>query len=192
MFVIVGVVGAAVPNKRPLTSTGVEKRYVYSPLPSSPYTSEPQHFAEPLLVTAQVWESPALVAAAPPPKPLTSTGVELLVKVVVPSPSWPTTSLPQHLTAPALVTAQVWSKPALTATTPVPSPLTFTGVDVLEPAFPLPSWPAALSPQHFTAPALVRAQVKFRPALTAATPLPRPLTPTGVPMSEVFPLPSWP
>lgn len=41
---------------------------------------------------------------------MTSTGVEL--SVVLPSPSWPTLFKPQHLTPPALVTAQVWSDPA--------------------------------------------------------------------------------
>src|SRR5438067_2906773 len=107
------------------------------------------------------------MATTPAPSPLTSTGVELLV-AVLPSPSWPPPSSPQHLAAPTLVTAQAWVPPALMATTPLPRPVTSTGVDVLKPACPLPSWPAALLPQHFTAPAPVRAQVKFSPALTAA------------------------
>ena len=43
-----------------------------------------------------------------------------------------------------------------------------------------PSWPYVLAPQHLTPPAVVRAHVCTQPAPTAATPLLRSLTATGV------------
>jgi hypothetical protein len=49
-----------------------------------------------------------------------------------------------------------------------------------------------LLPQHFTPPALVSAQVWPPPAVIAVTPLARPVTSTGVLLSVVVPLPSWP
>jgi hypothetical protein len=49
--------------------------------------------------------------------------------VFVPLPNWPLKFNPQHLTAPAVVTAQVWpNHPAATAATALVSPLTSTGV----------------------------------------------------------------
>jgi len=56
---------------------------VVVPLPSSPEKLSPQHLTAPALVSAHVWKPPALIALTPPVRPLTSTGVELLV--VVPS-----------------------------------------------------------------------------------------------------------
>src|SRR3954469_7136252 len=89
----------------------------------------PQHFAPPTLVNAHVWYWPALRAVTPLVMPLTSTGVMRLF--VVPSPSSATTLLPQHLTPPLVVSAHVWSPPALTAATPLVMPLTSTGVERL-------------------------------------------------------------
>jgi hypothetical protein len=48
------------------------------------------------------------------------------------------------------------------------------------------------NPQHFTRPAVVRAQVWEPPAEIAAIPLERPVTATGVLLFVVVPLPSWP
>ena len=72
--------------------------------------------------------------------------------MVVPFPSCPKTLWPQHLTAPPLVSAQLWRLPAAIALTPLCSPETSTGVE-LSVVVPSPSCPAALSPQHLTAPA---------------------------------------
>jgi len=91
-----------------------------------------------------------------PPKPTTETGVSL--SVVVPSPSWPSAFQPQHFTVPLLVSAHVWSPPALTLVAPLERPLTDTGVS-LSFVVPSPSSPSAFQPQHFTAPPLVRAHV---------------------------------
>jgi hypothetical protein len=55
------------------------------------------------------------------------------------------------------------------ATTPLSSPLTGIGVNASS-VVPLPSSPSPLSPQHFTPPAAVSAQVKLPPAATAVTP----------------------
>src|SRR3990172_3409111 len=111
------------------------------------------------------------------PRPTTSTGVARCV--VVPSPSWPSKFRPQHFTPPPAVRAHVWSLPAAICATPLPRPTTPTGV-VRCAVVPSPSWPYSLYPQHFTPPAFVSAQVYASPAATAATPLPRPLTSTGV------------
>src|SRR4051794_14941946 len=127
------------------------------------------------------------MATTPLESPLTSTGVELLV--VVPSPSAPRPFQPQHLTAPAPVSAHASSSPALIATTPASSPLTSTGVE-LSVVVPLPSSPCWLEPQHLTAPAAVSAHVRSLPALIATTPLPSPITSTGVEPSAVVPPPS--
>ena len=85
----------------------------------------------------------------------------------------------------------MWAKPAVIAITPLASPLTATGVGLLV-VLPLPSWPSKLLPQHCTPPPLVRAQVWEFAALIASTPLASPLTATGVGLSLVLPLPSWP
>jgi hypothetical protein len=56
------------------------------------------------------------------------------------------------------------------AVTPLLKPVTFTGVELLV-LFPFPSWPSLFSPQHLTAPELVKAQVLAQPAEMAMTPL---------------------
>jgi hypothetical protein len=78
------------------------------------------------------------MALTPLLSPLTFTGI--LLSVYVPFPSWPSLFIPQHLTAPPLVTAQVWAYPAAMALTPLLNPLTFTGV-LLSVFVPFPSWP---------------------------------------------------
>jgi hypothetical protein len=50
--------------------------------------------------------------ATPPSSPLTDTGVG--ESLLLPSPSWPAVPLPQHQTAPALVTAHVCEMPPAT------------------------------------------------------------------------------
>ena len=162
---------------------------VFVPFPSCPSELRPQHLTPPALVSAQVWSPPAAIALTPLASPLTSTGT--LLSVFVPFPSWPEALLPQHLTAPALVSAQVWSPPAAIALTPLASPLTSTGT-LLSVVVPFPSWPKTLSPQHLTAPALVSAQVWTLPAAIALTPLASPLTSTGTLLSVFVPFPSWP
>ena len=87
----------------------------------------------------------------PEPNPTTSTGV--LDWVVVPSPSQP---VPQHLTAPPVVTAHECWSPAETVAPPEPNPTTPTGVvDGL--LVPSPSSPWMLCPQHLAAPLVAAA-----------------------------------
>src|SRR5690606_12607607 len=116
----------------------------------------PQHLTPPPLVRAQVWPSPAAIAATPLESPLTSTGTWRSVLLL--SPSSPYSFEPQHFAPPLPVTAQVWKRPALIAITPLERPLTFTGAycSVVE---LLPSWPKSLALQHFTPPPVVKAQV---------------------------------
>src|ERR1035437_6065848 len=82
--VVVVVVEVAAPN--PKTSTGVALDVVV-PFPNSSLLLFPQHFAPPLVMTAQVWIAwaPAEIAATPEVRPVTSTGVELFVNVPFPS-----------------------------------------------------------------------------------------------------------
>ena len=59
-------------------------------------------------------------------------------------------------------------------------------------AWPIPSWPDELSPQHQTAPVAVSAQLWSKCEAMALTPLVSPGTSTGVKLSVVELLPSWP
>lgn len=52
----------------------------------------------------------------------------MLLDAVPPLPSRPLLPSPQHIAAPAVVTAQVWLPPAVMLATPLVSPLTATGV----------------------------------------------------------------
>src|ERR1019366_4625003 len=127
--------------------------------------------------------------ATPEPNPTTSTGVA--ESVVVPSPSSPWTWYPQHLTAPAEVTAHELYHPAETEATPEPNPTTSTGV-AESVVVPSPSSPSRFQPQHLTAPVVVTAHESSPPAETEATPEPSPTTSTGVVESVVVPSPSPP
>src|SRR5690606_22516963 len=86
----------------------------------------------------------------------TNTGVGL--SALLSLPIWPYWFEPQHITRPALTTAQAWSEPTPIDCAPLVRPLTLTGTRLSEPD-PSPSWPQPLLPQHFTPPAPVRAQV---------------------------------
>src|SRR5215218_7375249 len=61
------------------------------------------------MVRAQLWYAPAATAATPRPSPLTPTGT--LLSVLLPLPSCPLLSRPQHLVAPRLFTPQACSPP---------------------------------------------------------------------------------
>src|SRR3990170_3387966 len=132
---------------------------------------------------------PAAIAATPLARPATPTGT--LLSVVVPFPSWPPPLLPQHLTPPPLVRAQVWLEPAAIAATPLARPQTSTGTP-LAVAEPFPSSPWEFQPQPLPPPPIVSAHVWQLPAVIALTPLARPETSTGTLLSIVVPLPSWP
>ena len=61
-------------------------------------------------------------------------------------PSWPFQFEPQHVTAPAVLSAQVWLKPAAIAATPL-KPVTGSGAGLgllLPLLVGLPSWPYKL------------------------------------------------
>lgn len=159
---------AAMPLVRPLTSTDVEA-LVLVPLPSCPSVLSPQHFTPPAAMRAHECLNPALIATTPPVRPDTSTGVAR--SMIVPSPNWPTSFRPQHLTPPAVVRTHVFCVPAETDATPLVRPGTSNGL-LLFVVVPLPNWPKPLAPQHLTPPVLVRAQVWSKPAETAATIVP--------------------
>src|SRR5438045_3214964 len=94
-----------------------------------------------------------------------STGTEELVKV--PFPSSPVPLSPQHVTPPPVVRAHVCCCPVAICTTPLVRPETSTGMVEMQ-HVPLPSSPTAPSPQHFTLPPVVRAQVWLAPTPTEA------------------------
>ena len=71
---------------RPVTGTGVLLSLV-EPLPSWPWLLWPQHCTVPSVSTAQACSKPVPTAATLVGRPLTATGVRLLV--VLPLPSWP-------------------------------------------------------------------------------------------------------
>src|SRR5204862_465808 len=144
---------AATPLARVDTSTGIPS--LDEVTPSWLRVLLPQHLSPPAVVTAQLWKLPAATAATPLRRLGTSTGARRVVAEL--SPSWPSLLSPQHLTPPAVVSAQVWQRPAAIAATPLPRPGTSTGVwrCVNEPS---PSCPVSFRPQHLTPPTVVSAQ----------------------------------
>ncbi len=180
------------------TSTGV-RRVMFVPSPSWPTEFAPQHLRPPA-ETAQVWPFPPEAAATPlrrlPPHgtdaPVAHTSTGVVRVMFIPSPSWPLPPRPQHSRPPDLM-AQVWfaKVEAAIALTPLVRPTTSTGVRRGVMIVPSPSSPWELTPQHMRPPTLM-AQVCSAPAETAATPLVRPVTFTGVVRPAVVPSPSWP
>ena len=141
------------PLLSPLTSTG-----------SRCWLFPPQHFTPPALVSAQLVPSATASNTTPLFSPTTLTGVGRFCPV--PSPNCPAPLDPQHFTAPPLVNAQLWLFPSATATTPLFSPTTLTGVCRFC-HVPSPNCPELLIPQHFTPPPTVTAHVWTAPAPTA-------------------------
>src|SRR5690348_715050 len=92
------------PVASPTTFTGVGRSIVV-PSPNCPELLFPQHFTSPVSVMAQVWCPPVAIALTPCASPATSTGI--LRSRVLPSPTWPASLLPQHLSPPVSVNAQV-------------------------------------------------------------------------------------
>jgi hypothetical protein len=78
---------------------------VVVPFPSWPSLLPPQHRIVPSESSAQVRPDPAAIALAPL-NPLTAMGV-VLESVMVPFPSWPSPSPPQHLMVASESKAQV-------------------------------------------------------------------------------------
>jgi len=79
------------------------------------------------------------------------------------------------------------------AVTPLVRPVTCTGVLLLPVVEPLPSSPVESSPQHITAPPVVRAHAANVEMATEVTPVVRPVTGTGTALKvAVEPLPSAP
>lgn len=91
---------------------------------------------------AQLCSPPRPIAIAPLARPETATGRSLVL--VVPSPNYPYSLSPQHLTASVSVSAQLWSPPAAIAFTPLTRPETSTGIELLV-VVPSPSSPRQFS-----------------------------------------------
>ena len=112
---------------RPWTATGTV-RWIVVPSPSIPERPSPQHVAPPVLVTAQVCVEPVAICRTSDARPETWAGTDVEVEAVLPFPSSPCAFAPQHMTEDAAVSAHVWPNPELTARTPLPRPVTATGV----------------------------------------------------------------
>ena len=106
------------------------------------------------------------LAPAIPDKPDTTTGVVRVV--VVPSPSWPSLLLPQHLAVPSISDAHEKKYPAAIPATPV-RPVTATGVERLI-VVPSPSCPDLLVPHARIVPSRRSASECWLPAATWMTP----------------------
>src|SRR5258706_502461 len=117
--------GASGTERGASTGAGKGRADVMVPSPSCPWSFDPQHSTPLPVVSAQVWEPPAEIAATPLSSPATSTGVRRCVVEL--SPSWPNALYPQHLAPPAVVSAQVWCPPGEIAPTPLESPVTSAG-----------------------------------------------------------------
>jgi hypothetical protein len=156
------------------------------PSPNCPAALSPQHLSTPVVVSAQLWLA-ATIAATPPVRPVTGTGVTC--GAVLALPNYPTSFAPQHLTPPPVVSAQECPTPAATAATALDRPDTAPGVRPSV-VVPFPNCPFELAPQQSAAPPVVTAQTWLAPALTDATPLVRPVTATGVTRVTVDPSPT--
>lgn len=89
------------------TSTGVSDDVVVL-FPSCPDGLRPQHFTDPVVRTAQAKPAPTdtdLALTARPLMPVTVTGYELAVVVLLPNS--PSELFPQQRTAPEFITTQV-------------------------------------------------------------------------------------
>jgi hypothetical protein len=86
---------------------------------------------------AQAWEAPASAETDVAVRPMTATGVVVLL--VDPFPICPAKFRPQQFTEPPVRSAHVKSPPAAMAVAEV-SPVTGTGTGDVAPA-PLPNWP---------------------------------------------------
>jgi hypothetical protein len=170
----------------PLTFTGVEENASWNrscPVPSCPRVLSPQQDTLPAVCAHEFWAPvdvglpPALIVLTPV-RSLTATGVADWL--VLPLPSAPLVLSPQHLTVPAVSSAQVWNCPPTTAAAPLAELIVVANTGVVElVVLPLPSWPFVLSPQQLTAPVVETPQEWARPA-EMSTSVARPLTGTGL------------
>src|SRR5260370_4316339 len=107
--------------------------------------------------------------------PWTTTGVPL--SAVPPSPSSPSWLLPQHSGTWLLLREQLVAPLMVPIEAPLEvKPDTATGVVLMPPIEPSPSWPLELSPQHSTWLVNSVAQAEAPPPPMATTPPVRPLT----------------
>jgi len=132
------------------------------PLPIRPFAPRPQHLTRPDCSTAQVCEVPADTASAGSLPSSACTGVEL--EPVLPFPSSPFHPFPQHLTAPVVITAQVWFPPAVIETAPVSASTGWTVIPEEKLPIADPLWP-----KQCTDVSDFRTQVWLVPAATAVT-----------------------
>src|SRR5690606_29862648 len=100
-------------------------------------------------VTPQLWVPPALTVLNVTP-PETSTGA--LWSLSEPSPSRPSSLLPQHQARPSASSAQAWSQPTLSDRKRW-LPDTRRGVSTSLPKDPEPACPLSFAPQHQAEPA---------------------------------------
>src|SRR5439155_226870 len=108
------------------------------------------------------------------------------------SPICPNTLAPQHLTAPALVTAHTWAPPPTETCTPARIPPATTGGVRCSVVAPPTSSPRLLAQQPSAPPPGIGAQLSAPPASTWAAGASSPPTITGWVRRVVVPSPSSP
>ena len=181
---------STVGNDAPI-SPASSPRDCSSPLPKRPLAPAPQHCTAPLDNSTQVWASPAVMATTrtPAASPNDTAGNASPISPassprasMSPTPSWPSSLRPQHLTASLSSTAHVCAAPVASnlalrpvprSTADKPSPIDAV-VRPMSVVAPLPSRPLSPSPKHFTLPLSSNAQVCNMPVETARTVRPVP------------------
>lgn len=111
---VIEIVGRVVSPTPAAAFTGVSRGDVVVPSPVCPRGLAPQHFLMPVVVSAQVWTGPALMALIAeigvPPElcPVATTSTGLVDWAVKPLPSCPSKFHPQHFAPDVVRTAHVW------------------------------------------------------------------------------------
>ena len=151
---------------------------------------EPQQATAPTseMGIAQVCERPAPIAAIPPCRLVSGTGVLELIRDAS-APNWPSLLSPQQTAELSFYCAQVCLYPADIAIA-LDRPETVTGTELLW-VVPLPSRPSIFSPQHCMVPSLSIAQACRSPVSIAIAEV-SPNTGDGTVLSVLEPLPNLP
>eukprot|EP00976_Prorocentrum_cordatum_P075128 1181792-Prorocentrum_minimum.AAC.1 len=105
-------------------------RWVLSPSPSWPSLFSPQHLSEASSKMAHVWVQPVATFATVRPEPTRTVGKKSPIErgwsprlSVSPSPSWPLSFLPQHLSVASVKIAHAYSSPFSTVVARRPEPI---------------------------------------------------------------------
>src|SRR5918996_4525692 len=131
-------------------------------LAPGPGPSRPQQYADPSASRPHACARPRLIAVSVRPG---TAGTGFRLPVVSPVPNCPAAFDPQQETPPSRRTPHDASPPALRALNLSVSASRAGMIEEL-PFFPVPTWPDAFSPQQYTSPSDVSAQLCAEPVVT--------------------------